>query len=259
MKTSPFSTDGIVDNPVWRRPRLSTSRWLAGFALAVGLLGGSPAEAGYLDIGSVATFATGSNIANPGTWRLDDKDWTYLSQSGTWTGVEDIQLLTNFNPLVYSHQFLVDDLSSYSAPQSLQIGYQVHINGALGPGWTFYDARMGENTSGATVEVWQDIYGSLADFNTFTAPGSGTLMTHYSLDGSLPPAGTFPPGLIDIWVRNSLTLSGVGGQISSMSDTFRQVPEIDPTSFGSALSLLFGAFGLLERRARRRQALDLVA
>jgi hypothetical protein len=111
---------------------------------------------------------------------------------------------------------------------------------------------MGENTSGATVLVWQDIYGSLTDFTNNTAPGSGTLMTHLSTNGSLPPAGLFPPFLIDIWVRNTVTLSGIGGQISSMGDTFRQVPEIDPTSFGSALSLLFGAFGILERRSRRR-------
>jgi hypothetical protein len=32
---------------------------------------------------------------------------------------------------------------------------------------------------------------------------------------------------------------------------FTAVPEIDPTSFGSALALLTGSLGLLERRARR--------
>ncbi len=262
MNTTPFSTDGIVATPVWRKPGLPKSCVLAGVALALTLFIGGSAQAGYLNIGTVNTFATSSNLGNPiGTWTLEDKDWTYLSDSGNWTGIERVQLLTNFNPLIYSNQFLVDNLSGYSSPITLQIGYHTHINGANGPGWTFYDARMGQDTSGATVEVWQDIYGSFAAFNATTTPGSGTLMSHYSLNGSLPPAGVFPSGLTDIWVRNSIILSTPGGQISSMSDTFRQsnVPEIDPTSFGSALSLLFGAVGILERRTRRRLAAAVAA
>ena len=262
MKMSPFSTDGIVVKSVWRKLRLAKSRLLAGVALAFALLAGGSAHAGYLNIGTVNTFATSSNFANPtGTWTLEDKDWTYLSDSGNWTGIERVQLLTNFNPLIYSNQFLIDSMSGYSSAITLQIGYQAHINGSTGPGWTFYDARMGEDTSGATVEVWQDIYGSLSAFNANTTPGSGTLMSHYSLNGSLPPAGLFPTGLLDIWVRNTVVLSDPGGQISSMSDTFRQVdvPEIDPSSFGSALSLLLGACGILERRSRRRRAVAVVA
>lgn len=261
MKMTPFSVDGIVATPVWRKPRLPKSRLIAGVALALVLLAAGSAQAGFLNIGSVNTFATGSSLGNPtGTWTLEDKDWTYLSDSGNWTGIEDIQLTTNFNPLIYSNQFLVDNLSGYNSPITLQIGYQTKINGAFGPNWTFYDARMGQDTSGETVEVWQDIYGSLAAFNANTTPGSGTLMSHFSLNGSLPPAGLFPFGTTDIWVRNSIILSSPGGQISSMSDTFRQaVPEIDPTSFGSALSLLFGAFGILERRSRRRLAVSAVA
>jgi len=67
--------------------------------------------AGFLNIGSVNTFATGSSVGNPvGTWTLGDKDFTYLSSTGTWTGVEDIQLTTNFNPLIFSSQFLVTNL-----------------------------------------------------------------------------------------------------------------------------------------------------
>jgi len=262
MKMPPFSTDGIVATPVWRKPSLPQCRQLAGVALTLALLASGSAHAGYLNIGTVNTFATSSNFANPtGTWTLEDKDWTYLSDSGNWTGIERVQLLTNFNPLIYSKQFLVDNLSGYDSPITLQLGYQAHINGSTGPGWTFYDARMGEDTSGATVEVWQDIYGSLTAFNANTTPGSGTLMSHYSLNGSLPPAGVFPTGLVDIWVRNTLILSNPGGQLSSVSDTLRQsnVPEIDPTSFGSALSLLFGAVGILERRTRRRLAAAVAA
>ena len=261
MKMPPFSTDGIVAASTGRKPRLPKSRVLAGVAMTLALLAGGQAGGATINqvtIGSLNNFQNSSNVSVNGKWTLGDKDWTYLSRAGTWTGVENIELLENFDPGLFSHQFLVSNMSSYSSPQTLAIGYQVHINGSAGPKY-FYDARMGENTSGATVEVWQDIYGSLTDFNANTTPGSGTLMSHYSLNGFNPPAGTFPAGLTDIWVRNTVTLSAPGGQISSMGDTFRQVPEIDPASFGSALSLLFGAFGILERRTRRRLAAAVAA
>ena len=260
MKMSPFSTDGIVAAATGRKPRFPKSRLLAGVAMTLALLAGGQAKAAQVIIGSVSNFQNSSNVSVNGKWTLGDKDWTYLDQSGTWSGNESIELLSNANPSLLTHQFLVSNLSGYTSGQTLSVGYQVHINGSEGTKY-FYDARMGEDTSGATVEVWQDIYGSLNDFNASTTPGSGTLMTHYSLNGSLPPAGLFPGGLTDIWVRNTLTLSAPGGQISSMSDTFRQVsvPEIDPASFGSALSLLFGAFGILERRTRHRLAAAVAA
>ena len=227
MTMPPFSTDGIVADPIRQKPRLPKSRLLAGLAVTLALLASGSAEAGFLDIGTVNTFKTSSSLGNPtGTWTLGDKDWTYLSDSGNWTGIEDIQLLTNFNPLIYSHQFLISNLSGYSFPITLQLGYQAHINGANGPNWVYYDARMGEDTSGATVNVWQDIYGSLADYTTYTAPGSGTLMTHMSVNGSLPPAGVFPGGLTDIWGRNSITLA-----LEFDADT----PRVDPRARAGVL------------------------
>lgn len=261
MKTTSFSADGIVAASTGRKPRLPKSRLLAGVALTLALLAGGQANAAQLTIGNLSAFASGSNLAIPaaGTWRLGDKDWTYLSQSGPWLGTENIKLTTNANPSILSHEFLIDNLSALNGNITIQVGYQVHINGTAGPGFTFFDARMGQIGTGETVEVWQDIYGTLAAFNANTAPASGTLMSHYSLNGNNPPAGVFPSGLTDIWVRNSITLSAPGGAISSVGDTFRQVPEIDPTSFGSALSLLFGAFGILERRTRRRLAAAVTA
>ena len=265
MKKFSFSTDGIVADSVWRKLRLAKCRLLAGVATTLALLAGGQANAAQVTVGNISTFASGSNLAIPvaGTWRLGDKDWTYLSQTGGWDGQEQIKLTTNVNPLLHTNEFLIDTLSTLSmtgnVPLEAQIGYHVEINGLLGP-YTFFDARMGEIVTGATVEVWQDIYGSLASFNANLLPGSGTLMSHYSLDGSLPPAGLFPGGLTELWVRNSIKLSAPGGGISSINDTFRQaVPEIDPTSFGSALSLLFGAVAILERRTRRRLATAVAA
>jgi hypothetical protein len=256
MPVSPFSIDGIALCAGLRRPWSTQTKLASVFAVGMVLLASARAEAGFLDIGSVNTFATSSSGGNPtGTWTLEDKDWTYLDSTGTWTGVEDIQLTTNFDPGVFSHQFLVTNLGSYHSPQTLTLGYQVHINGSLGPGWTFYDVRLGVNTSGATVDVWKDIYYSLADYTANTGTGTGTVKLH-SLDGSLAPAEVFPPGLIDLWVRDTVTLSGVGGSLSSFGDTFRQsVPEIDPNSFASAFALLIGSLGLLERRTRRVRAI----
>jgi len=45
--------------------------------------------------------------------------------------------------------------------------------------------------------------------------------------------------------------TGGGNPGGSLGAFFTAVPEIDPTSFGSALALLTGAMGLLERRMRR--------
>lgn len=46
------------------------------------------------------------------------------------------------------------------------------------------------------------------------------------------------------------TLSSLSIRIYASSTT-TAVPEIDPSSFGSALALVAGSLGLLERRARR--------
>lgn len=45
--------------------------------------------------------------------------------------------------------------------------------------------------------------------------------------------------------------TGAGNPGGSLGAFFTPVPEIDPSSFGSALALLTGSLGLLERRARR--------
>ena len=45
--------------------------------------------------------------------------------------------------------------------------------------------------------------------------------------------------------------TGAGNPGGSLGAFFTAVPEIDPTSVGSALALLTGSLGLLERRARR--------
>ena len=273
MPIASCSPEPIANKPACRRSWFSKTTLSAALAVALALLGGGRSDATTLTIGNVKSFKTGNTPGNlPGTWTLEDKDWTYLSDSGNWnivsgTGTispEVIVLSTNFSTNFAANSFSVGNLDGYhmpnpSTPLELQIGYQVHINGTqpLGP-WTFLSSDMGQNFLTKKLEVWQDIYGSLADYNANTTPGSGTLSTRKSTNGSQDSDQFFSPGLIDLWVRNTIKLSagptgGAEGGISSMSDTFIQtnVPEIDPNSFGSALSLALGALAVLERRARR--------
>lgn len=68
------------------------------------------------------------------------------------------------------------------------------------------------------------------NFVTFLLTGQAYYNLHTSLN--IPTAGAGNPG-------------------GSLGNFFTAVPEIDPTSFGSALALLTGSLGLLERRTRR--------
>lgn len=214
-------------------------------ALAFGAA--APAVAGpFLDIGTVAQFAAG------GEFTLGDKDFMYLDDSGNWTGIEDIQPTANANPAILSHQFLIGDLAGYSAPITLVLGYQVHINGTGVAQW-FRDVFLDSIVSSATVDVWKDVFDSEADYSANTAPGSGTWALS-SVNGSTD-IEAFPIGLTDLWVRDTIKLSGVGGQISSTANTFRQsVPEIDARAIGGGLALVLGALALLERRFRQAPA-----
>ena len=60
-------------------------------------------------------------------------------------------------------------------------------------------------------------------------------------------------GVGGVWTAllgdQKLTFSELSGLLSFETTA---VPEIDPSSFGSALTLLIGSLGLLERRTRRR-------
>jgi hypothetical protein len=234
------------------------SRFATLLATGLALTAARPAAAGpELTIGNVNTFATSSSGTNPtGTWTLGDKDYSYLSSSTTtgttgWLGFERIKILENVNPSLYSHQFLMENLSGYNSPKELFLGYHIRINGSQGP-LTFQDVSMSQIFSGNTVEVWKDVFGSLSAFNAATGPGAGNLAAFYSLNGSVTPTISMPPNLTELWVRDTFKLSSPGGSVSSINNTFRQtVPEIDPQSFASVLAIVTGALGILERRARR--------
>ncbi len=116
---------------------------------------------------------------------------------------------------------------------------------------SFYEG-LGQRTgySGATSGSWEVTFGSetytsptvntpsgvfsgwTQRSTTFTASSASQLLM-FVFNGS--PSGRFPVGVLDgIWLGEPLP-----------------VPEIDPASFGSALALVVGALGILERRARK--------
>ena len=98
-----------------------------------------------------------------------------------------------------------------------------------------------------TGEVKKDIYSDAAMTNllaTFDSVNSARIpLTGFN------PIGTYQT----LYVRDTI----ISGTVSSISNEFTSVPEIDATSATSALTLLFAALGLLSNR-RRTQA-DLTA
>jgi len=216
--------------------------WLC-TAVAVGLTVFSPTPAQAVIIGSVANFQSAVTVT------VGDKDYTYLTSSANWTGNERLEALVNVDPGIFSAQFLISQLSGYSSPITLELGYKLSINGNAGPGWNFRDVFLGAINSGAQVEVWKDVFDTSAGFTSNPGFNTGT-WTLQSINGT-PDSVVLPGGLTDLWVRDTIILSS-GGQVSSVNNTFRQqVPEIDPNSFGTALATVVGSLSLLERRARR--------
>lgn len=261
MPTTSASAGGFISGRIRLRTPVRAPRWFSRLATAVAVTitvgaASSAVASPVLEIGSVATFAAGPDEQG-GHWTLGDKDFQYLADSGNWSGDEAIRLLENANPALLSHQFLIDNMSGYDSPITLSLDYQVHINGSSGP-YHFHDVFLGSIMSGPTVEVWKDVFSSLADYIANT--NGWHLYALNGVDGG-PTSAVFPGGLTDLWVRDTIKLSGLGGSVSSINNTFRQepVPEIDPASFGSVLALVLGAFSFLERRTRRVLGMPAVA
>ena len=96
--------------------------------------------------------------------------------------------------------------------------------------------------------------GTTFDLFGFTGPATGDFSSVVST-GSGSYGGLTFLGVGGVWTAllgsQTLTFSEISGLLSFQNSS-APVPEIDPTSFGSALTLLIGSLGLLERRARRR-------
>jgi hypothetical protein len=103
-------------------------------------------------------------------------------------------------------------------------------------------------TFGGTLGLYQDTLSraggqtfQLFDFGSATG-GFSSLLVDFN-PATLISSGVWAYGgltLTEIWTGTTMSLSVTGA-----------VPEIDPTSFGSALALVLGSLGMFERKARR--------
>jgi hypothetical protein len=161
-------------------------------------------------IGSVADWAN-----NP-VQTSGDKQFTYLTQSGSWSGAELLTISSNI-PLD-SHSLSIDGLSAYIGPYTLSVGYELQITSSN----QFESMALDVNASGTNTLITKDIFNTLSSFLSGTVPGSGTwsLSLINSSSGStvsLPPIQT-------IWVRDTLETSA-SGSILGISNTIVQLPE----------------------------------
>ena len=139
----------------------------------------------------------------------------------------------------------------------------VGVGSAAGTAGTDYDKIAITTASGlvyggalsldfANTATFSD--GTSFDLFGFTGSATGDF-TSVASTGTGSYAGLTFTGVGGVWTAllgsQTLTFSELTGLLRFDSNG-APVPEIDPSSFGSALTLLIGSLGLLERRGRRR-------
>jgi autotransporter-associated beta strand protein len=139
----------------------------------------------------------------------------------------------------------------------------VGVGSAAGTAGTDYDNLTISTASALTYGGMLDLdfanTASFADgttFSLFTFTGSATgTFSSVASTGTGSYGGLNFTGVGGVWTAllggQTLTFSELTGLLRFETSS-APVPEIDPSSFGSALTLLIGSLGLLERRARRR-------
>jgi autotransporter-associated beta strand protein len=112
-----------------------------------------------------------------------------------------------------------------------------------GGGLSLDFANTATFADGTTFDLFGFTGSATGDFSSVVSTGSGSY------------GGLNFSGLGGVWTAllggQTLTFSELSGLLSFQNSS-SPVPEIDPSSFGSALTLLIGSLGLLERRTRRR-------
>ena len=198
--------------------RTMSVRHIAAACLSSVVLLAGAASAQSTFIGTIANWA-----ANP-TQSIGDKQYTYLTQSGSWDNLELFTLSTNV-PL-NSNSLTVNGLSDKIGPFTLSFGYELLITNTS----NYFDSMaLSVNSTGTTTTVTKDIFDTFAAFSTGTAPGSGTWSLSLINSGSgstvsLPPIQT-------VWVRDTITASP-SGSLLGVTNTAVQLPK--PSSLALA-------------------------
>ena len=192
---------------------MSQSFFVRAVAAAAVVLGAGGVQAQSVFVGSVADW-----IADP-VQTSGDKTFTYVNSSGGWTNAELVTLSSNIPQ--NSESLSIDGLSNYIGPQNLMIAYAVVISSSD----TFSSISLDQDFSGATATTYKDIFASLEDLDASPTPGSGTwALSLINADGGSTVA---LPGLKEIFIRDTITLSPSGSVLSVSNTMVQVVPEPD--------------------------------
>ena len=139
---------------------------------------------------------------------------------------------------------------------------QIYSNSAGAPGSVLASFTAGSAVSAKQVYSFTGSF--IAQQNTsywvvLSNANSGSLESYewYSNDAFSAPSTNNASGVSYLGTAESNNLASWASTLPSLSIALyatvavAPVPEIDPSSFGSALALVAGSLGLLERRARR--------
>jgi len=214
--------------------RTQSIRHIAAASLTSVVLLAGAASAQSTFIGTLANW-----VANP-VQTIGDKQYTYLTQSGSWNSLELFTLSSNI-PL-NSNSLTVNGLSDHIGPFTLSFGYELLVTNTS----NYFDSMsLSVNSTGTTTTVTKDIFDTFAAFSTGTVPGSGTWSLSLINSGSgstvsLPPIQT-------VWVRDTITASP-SGSLLGVTNTVVQLPE--PSALAIA-GIAVGCGGAAYWRKRR--------
>jgi hypothetical protein len=214
--------------------RTKSIRHIAAACLSSVVLLAGAASAQSTFIGTIADWA-----ANP-VQTSGDKQFTYLTQSGSWDNLELFTISSNI-PLD-SHSLTVNGLTDKIGPFTLSFGYELLITSTDN---YFESMALSVNATGTTTTVTKDIFDTFAAFDSGTAIPTWSLTLINSGSGSTVSL----PAIQTIWVRDTITASP-SGSLSGVSNTAVQLPE--PSSL--ALAGIAVSCGGVAYWRRRRSA-----
>ena len=233
---------------------LARCAWMVAVTVAVGGLWLSTAHADpivpidiYGNLGSVNTTTTSNTV---GYLRVEQPN-QYQAQ-GFSVGPQ-------LGNTAWNIEMIDVGLGASGAPSPV---VQIYSNSAGAPG-----SALASFTAGSAVSAKQ-VYSFTGSFiaqqNTsywvvLSNANSGSLESYewYSNDAFSAPSTNNASGVSYLGTAESNNLASWASTLPSLSIALyatvavAPVPEIDPSSFGSALALVAGSLGLLERRARR--------
>jgi hypothetical protein len=152
-----------------------------------------------------------------------------------------------------SETLSISRLSDYIGPQDLMLAYQVTISSSSSD--VFSTISLDQDFSGATAITYKDIFASLADLVANPTPGQGTWAL--SLINAGGGSTVALPGLKEIFIRDTITLSPSGSVLSVSNTMVQVVPEPDMVPATACLAGGSMLVAWLARWRRTRRATQL--